>query len=68
MPSNTVKTDESNGVVYVGFANSTQAVDADPVWQILRITSVSSGVTVEYADGNFLPDNKWSDRTSLEYK
>ena len=39
---------------------------SNPVWRIKRI-STSSGVIVEWADGNVNFDNVWDDRASLSY-
>ncbi|WP_455363595.1 hypothetical protein [[Eubacterium] cellulosolvens] len=65
-----VRFDEfSSTVLYYGesFAG---ASDADPVWQIQRITFITPGsddLIVEFADSNNAYDNVWNDRTTLTY-
>ena len=58
--------DAGGGVVYFGFAGVGSSEDA-AVWKIRRETTVSSDVTVEYADGDLNFDNVWTDRASLSY-
>jgi vacuolar-type H+-ATPase subunit E/Vma4 len=52
-------------VMYVGEASPSAALSS-PVWRIKRIDT-TSGVIVEWADGNSNFDNVWADRLTLSY-
>lgn len=52
-------------VMYVGEA-SPAAQTSNAVWRIKRITS-TSGLVIEWADGNAHFDNVWDNRISLNY-
>lgn len=70
IPAYTIKTDSTttSGVTYIGFCNSVDADDDEPLWAITRVTNDGDDVIVEHADGNGDPDNVWTDRASLNYK
>lgn len=51
--------------MYVGEAAISSST-ANPVWRIKRINT-TSGVIVEWADGNYNFDNVWDNRASLTY-
>lgn len=58
--------DEVSGTLsYMGKADPGSATSA-AVWQIRRIDT-SSGLTVDWADGNTRFDNVWDDRAGLSY-
>ena len=60
--------DGSNRLEYLGFAKVGSA-EGDAVWQIREFTYDGSGNNTEinYADGDALFDNVWTDRASLSY-
>ena len=62
----TVLLDEQGAITYVGKAAPNTQTSA-PAWQIRRIQTVGSLVSVEYADGNNRFDKIWDDRASLSY-
>lgn len=61
-----LRLDEPNvNTMYLGLA----AIDspaANPVWQIRRF-DFTSGIVVQWADGNANFDNVWDDRATLLY-
>jgi hypothetical protein len=55
------------GTEYIGWAQC-GAVAGDPIWKIMRKTTVASVDTIEWADGNTKFDNIWTNRAALTYK
>ena len=55
----------SSTLMYVGEAAISSST-ANPVWRIKRINT-TSGVIVEWADGNYNFDSVWDNRASLTY-
>ena len=55
----------SDPILYIGQA-PTGVPTSIAKWQIMRI-NVTTGVVIQWADGNDLFDNVWNDRTSLSY-
>jgi hypothetical protein len=53
-------------ITYYGYALP-GALDADPVWAIKRVTTVSAEITTEWADGIFANAFIWDDRETLTY-
>lgn len=61
------RVDEASATVtYVGAA-AAGASESDAVWQISRLTTSGSVLTVQWADGNTNFDNNWANRASLTY-
>ena len=58
--------DEQVGVSYVGKAAPKSDTTA-PVWQIQRLLTTGSVLSVTFADGDRNFDNVWDDRASLTY-
>jgi hypothetical protein len=56
----------SSTVTYFGKAVIGTA-DAGTVWQIKRLTETGTVVLTEWADGDALFNNQWSNRASLSY-
>lgn len=56
----------SASVTYVGNAN-VGSLDADPVWQIKKITESGSITKIEFAEGEQTFDKVWDDRAALSY-
>lgn len=56
----------SDTLSYVGKA-APNSDTADPVWQVRKIETVGSVLSVLYAEGNDRFDNIWDDRASLSY-
>jgi hypothetical protein len=56
-------------VTYDGKAKRKGAAAASAIWQIFKITYDANGnfLKKEWADGNQLYDNVWSNRASLTY-
>lgn len=52
-------------IAYVGEA-AIAASTAAPVWRIKRLDT-TSGIIIQWADGNQHFDNVWDNRTSLTY-
>ncbi len=57
--------DSASPVLYLA-EGPTGAATSAALWRIMRITT-SSGVVIEWADGNDLFDNVWDNRASLSY-
>jgi hypothetical protein len=58
--------DASSTVTYIGKA-ATGTAAATAAWQIQRSTISGTETIIEWADGNTLFDNQWSNRASLSY-
>ena len=58
--------DNLTNIVYVATA-PIGSLDSDAVWSIRRITFTGTLVVTEWADGNELNDNVWTDRATLSY-
>lgn len=60
--------DETDGTVtYFGFCNAGKTNPADAVYQIYRLRQVGTEYIKEWADGNDMYDNIWTNRTILTY-
>jgi hypothetical protein len=57
--------DAAHQITYIGYAVAGSLPSA-AVWKIKRIDE-SSGLLIEWADGNTSFDNVWDDRVSLTY-
>jgi len=61
----------TNSIEYFGWAEP-DAATSDAIWKIMRITyataDASDDFTIEFADGDALYDNQWSNRANLTYK
>jgi len=67
IPSDRVKIDRDGDIQYVGVAPS-GALDSEPSWRIMRITSSGNDVvSIEWADGDKNSDNIWDDRATKTY-
>ena len=61
-----LRLDEPNvNTMYLGLA-AIDSLAANPVWQIRRF-DFTSGIVVQWADGNANFDNVWDDRATLLY-
>jgi YD repeat-containing protein len=61
--------DVSNNPIYIAKAHRGNSNEADPVWQIRRLTyDASNNVTrIKWANGSANFDQVWNDRTTLTY-
>ena len=62
----TIIDEVNDSTAYVGRGRM-GANTGDLVWQIKKLTTVSTITTIEYADGNDNYDNEWDERTNLNY-
>ena len=57
----------ANGPVYIGYAEP-GALHSESKWQIVKLTYVTSMVTmIEFADGTEFFDKVWDDRASYTF-
>lgn len=61
-----VDTTSTANIVYVGKTAVGKAGTDTAAWQISKI-DITSGVIIEWADGDDLFDNIWDNRTTLTY-
>lgn len=62
-----VKIDEvSASVSYLGKA-SIGSADGAAVWQIQKLETIGTVLTIAWADGDVLFNNIWNDRASISY-
>lgn len=54
------------GIIYMGEANHGVETSAES-WRIAKMVIDGSVITIFYADGNDLFDNKWTERAELDY-
>ena len=59
--------DGGGGVQYICMAHAGADI-LSPVWQIQRITTAGTDVTIEWADGDAKFDNIANNRAALTYK
>ena len=57
----------ANNKEYFGWAKPGSA-EGSLVWKIMRITYTGNDFVLDWADGNQLYDNSWTNRASLTYK
>lgn len=66
-PTITVRIDEvSSSLLYIGTARIGSATSS-ALWQVQKVTVVSTVTSILWADGNSNYDNIWDDRASLVY-
>lgn len=67
-PARAIRIDKVNSLLtYIGRA-AVAGQNGDPIWQIMRITKTTGGLTtIEYADGDAEYDNIWDNHASLSY-
>ena len=65
-PSTITLLDDQGTTQYVGKA-APRSSTAAPVWQISRIQTSGSVLSVMYADGDMAFNNVWDNRASLDY-
>lgn len=58
--------DNTATVTYVGTA-AIGVSGSDAFWQIKKLTTSGTVLTISWADGNDWFDNVWDDRTTLSY-
>lgn len=56
----------SDTLTYVGYA-ALGTDEGAPRWKIIRIQKIGTVTKAEYADGNMVYDNIWTNRASLTY-
>jgi hypothetical protein len=67
VPVYATRLDEASATVtYVGNA-VVGSLDADPVWQIKKITESGTITKIEFAEGEQTFDKVWADRAALSY-
>lgn len=58
--------DAGNGILYIGIAKIGSS-EADPVWQIQKLTVTGAITEILFADGDEFFDNIWANRAEISY-
>lgn len=57
----------STTVIYFGWHKPGAATENAAIWKIAKKSQTGTVWKLEFADGNLLYDNNWTDRASLTY-